>query len=303
MFDVIIVGGGIAGLSAGLVLGRFRRAVLICDSGKPRNAKSHGVHNFLSRDGILPNELLQIARSQLQPYNTVELRSQKVVDIVPNEQHFEVSFADGSREQARKILFATGVKDHLPPITGMDDLFGAGVFHCPYCDGWEARDKAIAILANGETALHFGKLLHALTNDLVLCTNGASEISEADMHRFDELGIRIITTPVAHINMTDAGLEGLTFADGTHLERDVIFLKPAQSQSSPLLAKLGCAFTDGGYVKVDEQGKTNVAGIFAAGDLTTPTQAVVYAASKGVSTAAAINYELAQEVFLRETSR
>ena len=303
MFDVIIIGGGSAGLSAGLVLGRFKRRILICDSGKPRNAKSHGVHNFLSRDGILPNELLQIARSQLQPYDTVELRSQEVVDIVQREQQFEVVFADGTREQARKLLFATGVKDHLPPIAGMENLFGASVFHCPYCDGWEARGKAIAILGNGETALHFSKLLHSLSDDLVICTNGKSDIADVDAQRLAELGIRIITTPIVQVNTTDGVLIGLTFADGTYLQRDVIFLKPPQSQSSALPAKLGCVFTENGHVKVDEQGRTSVTGIFAAGDLTSPTQAVVLAASKGFSAAAAINYELAQELFLHETIR
>jgi len=301
MFDVIIVGGGVAGLSAALVLGRFRRTVLLCDNRNPRNAKSHGVHNFLSRDGILPDELLTIARSQLEPYTTVELRSQEVIDIIPHEQYFDVLFPDGTHEQAQKILFATGVTDQLPPIPGIETLWGTSVFHCPYCDGWEARDKAIAILANGEAALHFSKLIRTLTKNLVICTNGESEIPDSDANRLTASGIRIITTPILQLRATGAALEGLIFTDGSYLERDAIFLVPVQSQRSSLPTKLGCAFSEGGHVKVDEQGKTSIEGIYAAGDLTGRLQAVVAAASKGFSAAAAINYELAHEKFLNET--
>lgn len=296
MFDVVIIGGGAAGLSAGLTLGRFQRRVLIADGSQPRNAPAHGVHNFFSRDGTPPGELLQIARAQLEPYTTVAIRPLEVIAVQPHEQHFEVVFADGTHEQAQKILLATGVKDQLPPIAGLEALWGKSVFHCPYCHGWEARDQAIAILANGDGALHLASLLHSLSQDMVICTNGASEIADADV--LNRRGIRIITTPIQHVTGIDGTLEGITFTDGTYLKRDVIFARPSQSQHSTLPAELGCTFTPNGHVQVDAQGRTSVAGVFAAGDLASPNQQVIAAAAAGAFAAAIINSELAQAAFI-----
>jgi thioredoxin reductase len=300
MFDVIIIGGGPAGLSAGLTLGRFRRSVMICDSQQPRNAKSTGVHGFFSREGIHPQELLQIAREQLKPYSTVQLHAQEVVDIVPSDAHFKVIFRDGTSESTKKVLFATGVKDIFPPIEGLDALVGQSVFHCPYCDGWEARDKAIAIVANGDAAVHFSQLLHSLSDDIVICTNGSSEMSSSEHLQLDRLGINIIETPILRLKRQDTALEGLEFADGSFLQCDVLFVRPAQHQHSPLPERTGCKMTGDGYVDVDEQGKTSIAGVYAAGDLTSLKQQVVFAAARGVAAAAAINSELAHEIFISE---
>ncbi|MEO8609277.1 MAG: NAD(P)/FAD-dependent oxidoreductase [Chloroflexota bacterium] len=297
MLDVVIIGGGPAGLSAGLILGRFRRSVMICDSERPRNAKSTGVHGFLSRDGIPPQELRQIAREQLTPYSTVQFRTQEVVDITRLDGHFNVHFQDGTSALTKKILFATGVKDMLPPIEGLDALFGTSVFHCPYCHGWEVRDKAIAILANGEDAIHYASLLHSLSSDILICTNGTSEISDGDRRQFKRLGISIIETPILRLKQQDTMLEGLVFTDGSSIQRDVIFLRPGQEQHSSLPAQLGCTITEHGYVAVDGQGKTSVEGIYAAGDLTSGKQQVVYAASNGAMAASMMNYELAHETF------
>ncbi|MBC7869687.1 MAG: NAD(P)/FAD-dependent oxidoreductase [Chitinophagaceae bacterium] len=302
MFDVIIIGGGPAGLSAGLTLGRFRRSVLICDGQHPRNAKSTGVHGFFSRDGIHPQELLKIAREQLTPYSTVQVRSQEVIDIVQSDAHFTVYFQDGASELAKKILFATGVKDVLPAIDDIDALWGKSVYHCPYCHGWEARDKAIAVLANGDASIHYSKLLHSLSNDIVICTNGRLEMSNSERLQLDRLGINITETPILHLKRQDTTLEGIVFTDGSYLQRDVIFVRPAQIQHSLLPAKLGCAMTENGFVDVDEQGKTSIEGVYAAGDLTSMMQQVLFAASRGAASAAGINYELAHEAFIREVN-
>jgi len=300
MFDVIIIGGGAAGLSAGLILGRFRRSVLICDSQRPRNAKSTGVHGFLSRDGIHPQELLQIARDQLAPLTTVEIRAQEVVDIAQSDGGFTVTFQNGTSETAKKILFATGVKDKLPSVEGVEDLFGKSVFHCPYCHGWEVRDQAIAILANGDGAVHLASLLHALSDDVVICTDGKSEINASDSAQLERLGIKIFETPVARLKHDGTALEGIAFSDGTFLQREAIFVRTVQEQHSQLPAKLGCNMTQQGYVAVDQMGKTNIEGVFAAGDLASPLQQVIHAASRGAAAAAFINTELAQEIFTAE---
>ncbi|MBZ0289919.1 MAG: NAD(P)/FAD-dependent oxidoreductase [Anaerolineae bacterium] len=294
---MVIVGGGPAGLSAGLILGRFRRSVLICDSQQPRNAKSTGVHGFLTRDGILPDEFRRIAHEQLTPYSTVEFHTREVVDIVRHDGYFNVQFQDGTSAPTKKVLFATGVKDILPPVEGLDAMFGKSVFHCPYCHGWEARDQAIAILGNGEGAIHFAALLHSLSSDMVICTNGPSEISADDRRQLDRLGIGVVETPILRLKGQDTTLEGLVFADGSELRRDAIFVRPAQEQHSSLPAQLGCTITEQGLVAVDEQGKTSIEGVYAAGDLASPKQQVLYAASAGAFAAAMINSELAHEAF------
>jgi len=299
MFDVLIIGGGPAGLNAALILGRFKRSVIICDGQHPRNAKSSSVHGFLSRDGIHPQELLQISREQLTPYSTVQFRAQEVVDIVQSDSHFTAYFQDGTSAPAKKVLFATGVKDILPSIEGLDALWGQSVFHCPYCHGWEARDKSIAILANGEGAMHYAALLHSLSSDMVICTNGSAEMSSNERDQLERLGIDIIETPILRLKWHDTTLEGLVFADGSYRQRDAIFVRPTQQQHSSLPAKLGCALTENGYVVVDEQGKTSIDGVYAAGDLSSPMQQVLYAAAKGAASAAFMNHELAYEAFVR----
>jgi thioredoxin reductase len=302
MFDVVIIGGGAAGLSAALTLGRFRRSVLVCDSQRPRNAPSSGVHGFLSRDGMPPKELLQIARDQLAPYTTVELRTQEVIDLVQADGHFELTLQDGSTASARKVLFASGVKDVLPAIEGIEALWGRGVFHCPYCHGWEARDKQIAILADGEGALHIGKLLRALSNDIVICTNGTSTINSDERDQLERVGIRLIETPIARLDEQDSTLQGIHFTDGSYLAREAIFVRTTLQQHSSLPAKLGCAMTDAGFVAVDEMNKTSIDGVFAAGDLSSPMQQVIHAASRGAVAAAWINTALAQESFMRDAA-
>lgn len=298
MFDVIIIGGGAAGLSAGLILGRFRRSVMICDNRQPRNAKSTGVHGFLSRDGILPQELLHIAREQLTPHSTVQFSSQTVVDIVQADSHFLVHFQDGTSAPTKKILFATGVKDILPPIDGIAELWGQAVFHCPYCHGWEVRDRALAVVANGANAIHITKLLRALNNDIVICTNGASDIDASDRRQLDHLGINVIQTPILRLERQDTKLDGIVFTDGSFLAREALFIRPPQQQHSTLPAKLGCAMTEQGYIAVNELGKTSLDGVFAAGDMTSPAQQVIHAASRGAMAAAGINSELAHEAFV-----
>ena len=203
MYDVIIIGGGPAGLSAALVLGRCRRKVLVCDTGKPRNAASHAMHGFLSRDGIPPWEFLQIAREQLRPYDTVELRDVEATAAECRESRFHVTLADGQVHQSRKLLVATGVKDNLPEIPGFQELYGKSVFHCPYCDGWEVRDQPLAIYGRGDRGLGLSLELTGWSRDLVLCTDGPAEIAPDDLARLDRNGIRVRDERVVRLEGQD----------------------------------------------------------------------------------------------------
>ncbi|MCA9895106.1 MAG: NAD(P)/FAD-dependent oxidoreductase [Anaerolineae bacterium] len=299
MFDVVIVGGSAAGLSAALILGRFKRRVLVCDTGKPRNARSQAVHGFFTRDGIVPHEMFQIAHDQLQPYATVEFRQQEAIDVNRTGDHFEVAFADGSQVEASYILLATGVKDELPPIKGLEPLWGRGVYHCPYCHGWEARSKPIAIFADLHQAEHLAALMYALSDDIVICTNGQPDApsSEETIAKLAKIGIQVIPTAIAELKAPYEVLEGIVFEDGSYLPREAIFVATGQHQHSTLPAKLGCELTETGHVWIDSNGLTSVDGVYAAGDMTSPKQQVLYAAAQGAWSAAWINSLLAQRVF------
>src|SRR5215213_6812976 len=189
MYDVIIVGAGPAGLSAALMLGRCRRRVLVCDTGRPRNAASHGMHGFLSRDGMPPAEFLRIAREQMQQYTTVEMRDVEVVGAECSDGSFHVTLRDGVRLTSRKLLIATGVVDNLPSIPGFKELYGRSVFHCPYCDGWEVRDQPLAVYGRGARGHGLSLELTGWSRDIVLCTDGPSELSADDVARLTRNGI------------------------------------------------------------------------------------------------------------------
>src|ERR1051325_3916901 len=191
-FDVIIVGGGPAGLSGALVLGRCRRRVLVCDAGHPRNAASHGLHNYLTRDGINPSEFLTIARDELSKYESVELRSIVVTGARRANKEFEVTLANGEVAICKKLLIATGVVDEIPKLDGMESFYGRSVFHCPYCDGWEMRDQPIAIYGKGENGLGLALELLLWSRDLVLCTDGPSQLSAEDLQRLGQNNIAIV---------------------------------------------------------------------------------------------------------------
>ena len=298
MLDVVIVGGSVAGLSAALYLGRSRRRVMIFDTGEPCNRFSHASHGFLTRDHILPADLLHIAQEQLARYPTLQRQTGRVIRVEGRAGNFEVTTEDGTSVKARRVLLATGVRDQMPPVPGIEPLWGRSVFSCPYCDGWEQSDKAVAIYANGERALHLARLIHNLTADLVICTDGAAEFSDEDRARLARNGVRVIETPVARLHSDGAQLEEIVFADGTTLPRHAMFIVPQMSQHSPLALELGCASDAAGLIQVDELGKTSVVGIYAAGDMATRARQVVIAAKNGALAGSAINADLCEDDFV-----
>ena len=281
MFDVLIVGGSVAGLSAATYLGRMRRKVLMVDSGKPCNRVSHASHGFLTRDGVDPAELLQIGREQLQAYPTVQLRAGLVTAIQPTADGFQATLATGETVAARKVLLAMGLRDHLPPLANVEQFWGRSAFHCPYCDGWEVRDQPLAVQGNGDTAMHRAKLLLNLTNDLVICTDGLATFSDVDWQFLQERQVRVLETPLTGLTGEGEQLHTLHFADGSTLARHALFLNLRTSQQSDLAAALGCEIDEMGFVKVDAQARTNVTSVYAAGDMTSPGRAVIFAAAQG----------------------
>jgi len=320
MFDVVIAGGGTAGLSAALTLGRARRRVLVCGEGAPRNAPAAHAHGFFTRDGAAPSELLRIGRAQLGPYESVQYREVAVADAsrrggcaegaltdeeigphgaAPRDGHFAVTLGDGDVVQARRLLLATGVVDELPPIPGLAELWGTSVFLCPYCHGWEVRDEPLAVLGNGPLGGEQALLISQWSRDLVLCTNGPADLSGEDRRRLAARAIRVREGTIARLEGANGVLARIVFADGEVLPRRALALHPPQYQRSDLPAKLGCAFTRPfpgvEFIQADARGDTGVPGVYAAGDAATPMQVVVGAAMSGATVAVAINIDLLRE--------
>ena len=297
MYDVVIVGTGPAGLNAALVLGRAQRDVLVCDTGEPRNAPVRAMHGFLSRDGTDPRELRRIARHQLAQYGSVELRHVGVDGASGTPGQFEAELDDQTGVSARRLLLASGVVDELPPIDGLAEYWGRGIFNCPYCDGWEHRDRPLAVLGGDVVNVFLAFSLARWSSDLVLCTDEAT-LNDNSLRILAARNIGLRTERVTRIEGNDGTLQRIVFADGSSLERAALFTHPPTRQRSNLPEQLGCRCLDDGSVEVDDLGRTTVAGVYAVGDMarrTTmpfPGAMVVIAAAEGAVGGAALDQDL-----------
>jgi thioredoxin reductase len=295
-YDVVIVGAGPAGLSAALILGRCRRSVLVCDTGRPRNAKSQAMHGYLSRDGMPPLEFLAAGRQELAQYETIEWRNVQVVDASCREDStFDVALATGEHVRSRKLLLATGVVDNLPAIAGFADLYGRSIFHCPYCDGWELRDMPLAVYGRGERGLGLSLELLLWSRDLVLCTDGPSEIDADGRDRLRRNGVILREEKVARLEGRDGILEQVVFDSGERLARRALFFTTGQAQRSDLSIRLGCDVNAKGTVMTGKYEATHLPGLFVAGDASRAVQWVVVAAAEGAEAAFAINTDLIKQ--------
>jgi thioredoxin reductase len=294
-YDCIIVGAGPAGLSAALMLGRCRRRVLVCDAGEPRNARSKGLHNYLTRDGTAPLEFLRLARKEVEEYPTIEFLPAEVKDARHTSDGFTVVLADRTELGTRKLLLATGVVDDLPDIDGLGPLYGTSVHHCPYCDGWEWRDQPIAIFGRGEDASALALALTVWSDDLVLCTDGPNGLTRAQREQLERVGIKVREDEVVRLEGQRGWLSRIIFAEGEPLPRRALFLSSAQLQRSDLALRLGCRFTEKGAVNTGSCEATDVPGLYVAGDASKDAQFVIVAVAEGAEAGMAINKALLKD--------
>jgi len=297
MFDVIVVGGGPAGLSAALMLGRCRRRVLICDLGKPRNRRSRALHGYLTRDGIAPPELNELGRRELAAYD-IDFRCTGVTGARREVDHFRVALGNGREELARYLLIATGVIDDLPAINGFEACYGQSIFHCPYCDGWECRDQRLAAFGRGREVAGLALGLRTWSTDVLVCTHG-SRLDASNRDRLARNGIAVRTERIVELRHDRGQLAQIVFIHGEAVDRDALFFSTGQHPQSPLAIGLGCTLTSRGAVKTGNSCDTNVDRVFVAGDASRDAQFVVVAAAEGVKAAVAINRALQAEELAR----
>jgi thioredoxin reductase len=297
IFDVIIIGGSYAGLSAAMSLGRSLRNVLVIDSGKPCNVQTPHSHNFLTQDGKTPQEISSLAKLQVEQYRTIEFYKGIATKGSRTDHGFEIRTESGDVFQSRKILFATGLKDQMPNIKGFADCWGISAVHCPYCHGYEHRQRKTGIIANGEMAIPYVQLVSNLTKDLTLFTNGPSTLTAEQTALLISRNITIIETEVMELKHDKGAIQQIILKDNQALSIEVVYHKAAVVQHCDIPAALGCDLTEQGYIKVDAMQKTNIPGIFVAGDNSIMMRSVANAVAAGNFAGAVINKELSEERF------
>ncbi|WP_068783850.1 NAD(P)/FAD-dependent oxidoreductase [Paenibacillus phocaensis] len=292
IYDAVIIGGGPAGLNAALMLGRARKKAVVIDEGRPRNAVTREAHGFLTRDGIPPGELRQIAKEQIARYPGIAFVEEAAQSVAGTDGHFHVTTAGGSIFRSKKLLFAVGMKDQPLNVPGLSDVYGKSAFVCPYCDGWELRDEPLVIISKGADALHFIPLIAGWTNRFTLCTNGPDGLTEADREELRQHGVPLFDAPIRSIESEQGMVRQVVLEDGTAISCRGIFFRPDLVLGSPLPQTLGCQVSEAGTILVDEFGRTTVPGVFSAGDAITMRHQAIAAAASGAMTAAALNNEL-----------
>lgn len=307
-FDVIVVGGGAAGLNAALVLARSRRRVVVVDAGEPRNRFTAHMHGFLTRDGFDPAELLRIGREEVRGYGATILQG-RAVSATGSAGSFQVTVETAGSEtrtlKARRLVIATGLRDELPPIDGLQEQWGRGAVACPYCDGWEARDSRVVVIAASARASHQAELMRQLSDDVTIVGRVTAELGTETLRGFAARGIRVGENDVVRVERVDEARERplrLTLDDGSTLEADAVFTGGALVPNDELLRQLGAetvAGPTGEWTASDPTGLTSVPGVWMAGNSANAGALVIVAAASGLTAATVINYDLVQDDIAR----
>lgn len=297
-FDVIIIGGSYAGLSAGMALGRSLREVLIVDSGLPCNRSTPHSHNFLTRDGERPALISEKAKAEVLAYDTVTFLNERAVSATQTAKGFEIITQAGEVFSGRKLIFATGIKDILPEIKGFEECWGISVIHCPYCHGYEFRGQKTGIMANGDRAFHLVSLIRNLTPDPVILTSGPAMFSAEQSAVLKKHRIRIIEEEMGEIEHEEGHLREVIFKNGDRAGFKAVYAGLPFMQHSDIPELLGCELTEHGYIRVDAFQKTSVSGVYACGDNAGMVRSVAHAVAGGNMTGAMVNRELSEAEFL-----
>jgi thioredoxin reductase (NADPH) len=305
--DVIVIGGGAAGLSAALILGRSRRSVLVVDAGEPRNAPAAGVHNYLGQEGTAPLELTRIGRQEVAQYG-VRVTSGRLVAAAAgpvadgDPVGFTATLDSGEQVSARRVVVASGTVDVLPDVPGLAEQWGRGVVHCPFCHGWEVRDQRIGVLVSTPFGAHHALMFRALSEDVTAFVTDPALVSDADLAGFRARGIRVVHDRVARVLSSDGALTGVTLGDGTTVELDALATSSAPEARVAGLEGLGLAAVDqfmgdfrfGSALPVGPTGETDVRGVYAAGNVSAPMATVIASAAAGTQVGAAVHGDLVQ---------
>jgi thioredoxin reductase len=296
-FDVIIIGGSYSGLSAAMALGRALKSVLIIDDGKPCNKQTPYSHNFLTNDGKTPAEIRALSQQQVSKYDAVQFMYGWAKRSIKMEDGFEIELGSGEKFHGKKLLFATGIKDLLPDIEGIDACWGISVIHCPYCHGYEVKNEKTGILGNGNSGFEFARLISNWTNDLTLFTNGASMLSEEQMIKLRQHKIKVVEKEIHRFKHSAGSILHIVFKNGD-IEPVKAFYAPSPfEQHCKIPETLGCELTEEGYLKIDNFQETTIKGVYATGDNASKMRTVANAVSMGTAVGISISKKLIQEAF------
>jgi thioredoxin reductase len=293
--DVIIVGGGPAGMNAAVVLGRCRRKVLLFDTRQYRNRWSHGMHNYLTRDDILPPDFISISRRELDKYG-VKLVEKKITKARRNDEGIFVVTAENKEQYfSKKLLIATGLVDNVPDVPGLLEMYGHSVFHCPYCDGWEVRDKVLGVYARNKEGWELALSLKTWSPHVTLYTDGKNNVKRLHREKLDANGVKVVQLPIARLQGTEGQLEKIVFTNGEEQPCDALFFVNGFNQQCDLAETFGCEMSKKGVVVTNRLQQTNTPGLYIAGDADKDMHFVVVAAAEGAKAGVTINKELQKE--------
>lgn len=294
MYDVLIVGGGPAGLSAAMLLARCLRQVILFDTGEYRNAYSHAMNGFITRDGTPPSDFIRMGREDLAKY-AVDIRPKRIVKLAKDGEIFQATDEDDQVYLSRKVLLATGLIDQWPKLNGAEPFYGSSIHHCPYCDGYESKNKPLAAYGVGRKGIGLSLSLKTWSSDVMLFTNGTNKLTREDRELLARNGVKINTAAIDRLEGEGGQLQRIVLKNGKIEEREALFFSTGYYQRCDLAIQLNCDFTSRGVVRTYKHQQTNVPGLYVAGDAARDMQLVIVAAAEGTQAAVSINKELQME--------